>query len=357
MVLDGPPGVRKTTAMNVVKKLLFELTDVPMSAESQTKESLTKEWATHTKTLTGLNGAPYQRSDGSPICYTPITILVTELSHFLGMNSASMIDFLTTVYDQTTQGYEVRTKNKGNDRIPGPYVCLLGCTTPAWITARMRDDVISGGFSRRALFVYAPTSGPRVPIPHVSDEQKEAWTRLVCAAKEIQKISGAFTFAPDALAFYTEWYTNLEIPNDITSGYYQSKHIQLFKVAMLVSLSEGRDLVLRLEHMQLAMELLNLTEVDLPKVFAGIGRNELNAVSTKVMEILDQSKGMISKKDLERVMNREATSNEMYEVLKHLRSTDQIIIADLMTKGATNPTTMILTPPIYAELQKKVGTK
>ncbi len=42
VILDGPPGDRKTTAMQQCKNLLKEVGDIPFSADCQTKESLVR---------------------------------------------------------------------------------------------------------------------------------------------------------------------------------------------------------------------------------------------------------------------------------------------------------------------------
>lgn len=318
VVLDGPPGDRKTTAMAQCKKLLYEVGDVPMSAECQTKESLVKELASYKRYFQGEEGT-------LPVEYAPITICVTELSQFIGAASAHMIDFLTTIYDETR--YANKTKNKGSEDIIGPYVVLLGCTTPAWITARLRDDVISGGFSRRAVFVYWPGERKRITFPKITPEIDAAWQRLLVQSKRIQALKGPFSWDSEAAVWYDEWYTKkLKIPNDPTvSGYYESKHIQLVKIAMLVSASESNDMVLRIEHLKLALEILESNEANMAKVFSGIGRNELNAVASYVTQLLTGVDGAMPEKELARAMHREASVDELYKVLLHLVQTDQIV--------------------------------
>ena len=316
VVLVGPPGSRKSTAMSICKKLLRKVEDIPFSAECQTKESLVKELATYSRS--------YQNpEDNSLVVYTPITVCVTELSQFLGASNAHMIDFLTTIYD--LEIYDAKTKNKGMETIMGPYVTLLACTTPSWITARLRDDVISGGFSRRALFVYETERSSRITFPEVLPEAQAAWERLTEYGKKLKDIHGPFSWTKAAIEFYDNWYQTLKIPDDpTTSGYFETKQMQLLKISMLVSLSERLDLVLEQNHIETGLSLLSLVERNLSKVFEGIGRNELNSIATKILELLQQSGPLIPEKKIYSIMYREASTDELMKILMHLEKTDRI---------------------------------
>lgn len=329
VVLVGPPGNRKTTAMSVCKRLLRALNEgqntnptIPFSAECQTKESLVKELAGYQRAAKWTDP---QTKEDETLIYSPITVCVTELSQFLGAASAHMVDFLTTVYDQDY--YDVKTKNKGIETIIGPYLTLLACTTPAWITARLRDDVISGGFSRRALFVFETDKAPRQAFPEITEEMEGAWSRVVDYSKNLQHVKGKFEWAADAHAWYQNWYENLKVPpTETLAGYYDSKHIQLIKIAMLIALADRPELVLQIEHLKFALELLELMEKNLDRVFSGMGRNELNGVAQKIMELLNMAPGkQLPEKFIRRELFKDAAPDEIVKVLMHLEGTDRIV--------------------------------
>lgn len=280
VVLVGPAGNRKTSAMTPAKNLIREL-KLPFSAECVTKEKLILDLQAQETVIANL---PELYKDHK--IYTPMTIMVTELSEFLGAGGVGMINFLTTIYDQDY--YDIRTKNKGDSSIRGPYLTLLACTTPDWITTYLRQDVISGGFSRRAIFVYETGKSGRIPFPEITTEMRAAWQSLVSYSKNLLSISGPLSWEPQAKKFFSDWYINLKMPTDPTIiGYYETKHMQLLKVSTLISLSESPDLVLRLSHLEFGLELLGLAERKLSQVFVGIGRNELNGVAVKVLSIIE----------------------------------------------------------------------
>lgn len=348
VVLVGPPGNRKTSAMSIAKSLIRELKTIPFSAECVTKEKLVLDLADQERMVESFP------TDHPQKIYTPMTVMVTELSEFLGMGSIGMINFLTTIYDQDF--YEHRTKNKGETLITGPFLNLLACTTPDWITTYLRSDVISGGFSRRAIFVLETGKANRITFPKVTDEAKAAWEKVMAHARKLAKVAGPIQWHPDASAFYDQWYQTLQMPHDETiSGYYETKHMQLLKISMLICLSEGTELLLRKEHLIFGLELLKLAEENLSRVFAGIGRNELNAAAAKVMDMMSAAEvkkvkigdkefegPLITEKKLRGLMFRLVDAQEMDRVLSHLIDTDKLLRFNAQIPGETMPRNYIL---------------
>lgn len=336
IVLVGMPGDRKTTAMVMSSDILNAVNDVarqqnrpvaiPMSADCMTKEAVCKYMAANCIREFVPTGAT------KPKQYTPLTLCLTELTHFLGTgNSAHMIDFLVTIFDREV--YETKTKNKGDDIIPGPFLNILACTTPAAITRYLKEDVISGGFSRRALFVYEMEPGEPVSWPEISDMSKLAIKECLEWAEKIQQVQGEFKVDEKFKKWYDQWYRDLFAENrkpqeTMTRGYFRSKHIQAFKIAMLIALAESTDLILTIDHFQVATEMLDRLEKNLPKVYEGMGRNELNAVAAKVMQLIDMAGQPIPEKKILSEMFRDADTRELYGIIEHLKRVGKVVALD-----------------------------
>jgi Protein of unknown function (DUF3987) len=335
VVLTGTPGVKKTTAMSVAKRLIREMKIVPLAAECLTKEALTMEMGAKTRVVEGLTEGSVPDQFGpldekkTKFMYTPMSVLVTELSQFVGSGGSAghMLDFLTTIYDEET--YENKTKGKGTDTLPMPYLTLLACTVPDWITARLKDDVITGGFSRRTIFVYEHATNLRVPRPTVTKEMEDAWVRLVAKGRKLLQVKGEVLWAPGAADYYDNWYVNLKRPEDpLLEGWYNSVHIQMLKIAMLIAASEWEHgpLTIDIPSMEMSMELLRLVEENIPKVFKGVGRNELFAISGKIVEMLDFSpKKKLPLQFVQREMYREVNVDEFAKIMNHLISVGTVI--------------------------------
>lgn len=331
VVLVGPAGGRKTTAMDICCKLIDKLGTIPYTTDCVTKEKLIMDVRAEERTIAEM---PDLHKDLKIV--SPTALFLTELSDFLGPSSIGMVNFLTAIYDRDV--YTYKTKNKGSEKLIGPYLTILGCTTPEWITTYLRSDVISGGFSRRTLFIYEWEEGKRIPRPKITDEMVVAWNDCLTHARAISKLCGPMRWSDDASKFFDNWYINLKIPSDSSViGYFKSKHIQLIKVAMLISLSESTDMVLEIRHLEFGLHLLGLAENNLIRVFQGMGRNELHAVAQKGLDyILASPKrtveqggrkfetNVMPEKTLRGLLFRDAPGRDVNDIMEHLLSTDKV---------------------------------
>lgn len=356
IVLVGAAGGRKTTAMNMCKDMLRDLGTIPFAATCMTKEALCRYMSTQCTRTFPLPGTDKTKQ------YTPITLCLTELSHFLGANSAHMIDFLTTIYDQEV--YDAKTKNKGDDIIPGPYLTVLACTTPSNITRYLKEDVISGGFSRRALFAFELDEGDPIAFPSVSQQAQTAWSDCLTWAKSLEEVAGEFKWTLEASTWYKKWYDELfyglkqKQDQMMTRGYFKSKHIQLLKVAMLVSLAETKELTMTKDHLEVGLAILEKLETNLPKVFEGMGRNELAPVAARIVDMLEVIGQPVPEKKVLAEFFRDADTRELYGVIAHLVNTGKIVRIEEKLQGST-VRHLLTTPGIgqaWVEKQQREST-
>lgn len=336
VLLIGSAGGRKTTAMSPAKRILRDVGELEICADSITKEALCKEM-----TDPDFAGVRYVKDPDTKrqIEFRQFSIFATEWVHFIASNPVGMLDFFTTVWDQ--QVYDARTKNMGNDLIVGPTFPILGCMTPEIMSGQLKSDLISGGFARRCCMVYTDNPGQPVAIPTKTQTQKDARELAVKQAKTIAhstSFCGAFSWEDDTLPWYVEWYNaefykHQSITDDMIKSYYKSRHDIMLKVAMLLALSRGEKL-LRIPYLQESINLLEEYEVNLPKVFEGAGRNEQAVIGNRMLTVIRQHK-KVTKKQLMRQFFNEANSAELASIIEHLETTDQIVA---WKQGDNSPT-------------------
>lgn len=337
----GNPGNGKSTAMKIGQDLVRGLEKYcPIVPSSITKEALTQEM--------GAKDSTYKRTyswQNQTHEYVPALIFANELVTLLGTDPLGMIKFLTDIWDEPTE-FKVKTKNKGSDHIPQPFVNLLGCMTPETTSNLLKESIISGGFARRCIFVYAQRRGNPVPRPITTVEQLEARDRCIKHASLLCHVAGTFTWDKEAEVVFDQWYyKNHEFVQrnaDLwMNGYYTSKSNLVIKVAMLLALSESVDLVLLPQHITRALEMLARNEVDMHRVFDGTGRNPEATVASHIMTMLEQHSGVVPLKQVYVKMYTHGSNDEIARAIEHLKQADKVGVFDYTPPGFNGTKTVI----------------
>lgn len=314
IIFVAPPGKKKTTAMYIAKDLIREIGDVTFSADSQSKEDFIRTLSQNVVTCKDKNGRPFQ--------YSHMSVFLTELSNFIMLDPLGTIDMLTTIYD--CKHYDRKMKNTGQDVVPNPFITLLACTVPNWITAYLKQDIIKGGFSSRAIFVLNEDSDIRIPFPTITQEQLEAKRELLKYGHKLKSLSGEIVLSQEARDFYSHWYTSWQKPTDAClAPWAERKHIHVLKVAMLMSIAESLDLVIQVYHIQAAMELIEKVEADVPKIFEGMGQNPLYAAATRIKHALQKGSGVLSEAKLREILYSDLNQYQFDDVKNHLIQSGQ----------------------------------
>lgn len=334
IVLLGPPANGKTSALRRAERIVRAMGDITLSAQSETAEGLVRFM--RDKCVKQLD-----LSDGT-VAFTPISLYLSELSNFFGRDPAGMIDLLTGIWDCGGDVFHRRTKGQGEDELPRPNVNLIAGTTQDWITTYLKTDIVGGGFTRRVVFVPEPMTDDtkRVPWPEDTPDMLRARDSCINYGLILRSVKGEFQYAPGAKSFYEHWYHTRPIPREPdVRGYHKSKPALMLKVAMLVALSEKPERVLTKEHIEIALELLHKTENNLGRIFQAIGRNELNSIASRVIDMLwntdekpyidptDKKKKkarMLPKKYIMGLLYKDAKTLDQDDIFNHLQRADKI---------------------------------
>lgn len=281
IVLVGPAGrCKKSTAMRLGRGMLSQVPGLDFTSDSTTRERLIQDLSQAFK-------------DGQ----SALTAYSSEFASLLTSSGMDMVVFLTDIFDSPSE-WSHKTKAGGTNKIKSPFFNLEGATTPDWISKAMPLDTVGIGLTSRIIFVHQDTPRRKPPFPKLSDAQKMVGELL---AKDLitigTNIAGEYVLETDAERLYTEWYEDrVEQPN-ITgdprlSGYFERKPMHLLKLAMIVAASYRDETIITEHDLKQAMALFDRVEVRMPKVFASVGRNPLNADKEEVLEAIRMSGGM-----------------------------------------------------------------
>lgn len=344
VLLVGNPGIKKTTGMKIARSMIREFPNIPIAPTAITKEAMTQYLAEE--------GSPCKKVfqwEGKKKEYSHLSIFANEIVSLLslGGNPIGMIDFLTDIWDQDV--FEVKTKNKGTDLVHGPYLTILGCMTPETTQNLLNQRIISGGFSRRCIFVFADKNNKPVSRPKVTEAQELAWKKCVERGKQLQLISGKFEWTPESMKFFDEWYDEnfykIEKTDDIVmQGFYRSKGEYVLKVAMLIALSEKDELVLHEADISASLAFIEQIEPHVSTVFSGTGRNELSPIGAAMLNLIQAQKGPVNIKRIYAAFWNQANYEEQNKILGFLKTQGKIDIKDLPEEKLT----LVGTPDQFA---------
>lgn len=333
VVFVGEPGDKKTTAMNLARGIV-QKAGVPCAAPSITKEAMTQLMGSKNEKSPHLTKFSLETAEGKIIVdVAHMSMFASEIVTMLnaGGNAMGMVEFLTDIYDR--EMFEVVTKNKGTDLIVGPYITIMACMTPEQTGNMLKQNIISGGFSRRCVFVYGRSKAEGVPFPELTKDQKAAELFLMQCYDKLIKIKGEFIMSPDARDFFASWYQVkhkklLGPGSPAEKNWLRSKDMMAIKVAMLLCVCDFKeDRVITLEYLQRSISMLDSVEPDLNRIFAGAGRNIASELAHKILQrIKDSPQKALPQKKLLAEMFSEGTYQELTEAFNYLKETGQVVI-------------------------------
>lgn len=286
VVLVAPPGIiSKTTTMDLAMNLLKKVPGIKFGPDVVTWPALVKIFAE--------SGTMFPYGD-EYLPMSAITLASGELGNLINPRDPEMMNLYITLYDGKA-GLEKVTKTSGSDSVNAPYLNLIGCTTPDWLAENMPLAAIGGGFTSRCIFVYGDKKENYVAYP---DEAARADVALLGndLIADLEYISvnlvGPVKITEAAREWGREWYKKTwesgkaEADDDLVKNYLARKQTHMHKLAMILSVSGGDDLIIDHKHLVMAHDVLNMTEKGFSKVFAKIGRSEESLHAERLLEYI-----------------------------------------------------------------------
>lgn len=286
VVLIGPSGCRKGTAMNIGKDLLQEINGIIMASESTTREALIRDMKDGINTFT-------DPTDGMLKFHSSVTVFSEELSVFLGQQNVKFLADLTDWFDASDQ-WTYRTKGSGTDKLVGVCVNILGATAPDWLRSILPQEAFGGGFTSRVIFVVEDGKKQVIADPRIPDEVLRMRPALVHDLEIINSMAGEMLFSEEAMAIYAPWYEQQSkspaIKDPHFAGYCERRAIHVLKLSMIVSASRSSEKVITAADFKRALALLESVEPKMPRAFMGLGRAKYSEMTAQIFEYMKRSK-------------------------------------------------------------------
>ncbi len=277
IILVGPPGIAtKSTTIRLGVSLLDQVDGIHFGPQSMTWQSLTQtmEQSVEYVKYIDFNGIEQLQA------MSPITCSVPELGTFLKMEDQALVEILVAMWDGQIENWGHKTKTAGNIDVKNPWLNLLACTTPSWLTQNFPSSMIDGGLTSRIMFIYGDKKRQLVPYPdELIQEADYAQHKksLVEDLKRIALLTGPYALSPSARVWGRDWYARLwsrrptNMANDRYSGYISRKQTHIHKVALVLAAAQRDQLIIERSDLEEADILLTSIEPDMIKVFESVG--------------------------------------------------------------------------------------
>lgn len=339
IILVAPPGiVSKTTTVNTSISLLRKVPGVKFGPDVCTWQSLVTSLAASQE--------QFQINGHDALTAAEITIESGELGNLLNPQDREMVDLLVTLWDGRAI-FNKTTKMSGSESIENPWINIIACTTPSWIAGNFPEYMIGGGFTSRCLFVMEETKEKYVAYPglQVPVGLQETQRMLVQDLERISLLTGAFRLLPSAVDWGNAWYRHHyenrppALDDDRFGGYIARKQTHLHKLAMVLSSSARSDLTLSAEDLQAANVMLDDLELDMPKVFARIGKSEAGLHTDRLMAYI-RAQGAVTYQGAYQYLHTHfPAGKDMEDILAGLMKSGQLTLITVGGSLMLKPTT------------------
>lgn len=275
IVFVAPPGVvSKTITMGMGVSLLREVPGICIGPDVVTWQSLPG-------LLTEASESFLLGEDWVP--QSAMTLASNEFGNLIDPTDKFMVNFYIEMWDGG-KTFDKVTKTSGIDSVEAPWINMIGCTTPDWISENFTSSTIGGGFASRCVFVYGGAKKERLiawPDEAVEADHEPLREALIADLEYISlNLCGPIKITEEARTWGRKWYeelwTNksLGVEARLLEGYLVRKQTHMVKLAMVLSVSRGDTLTISLEDLVLANTMLGELEGNMEKIFSQVGKKE-----------------------------------------------------------------------------------
>lgn len=351
LVLVSPAGMAKKSApINLACTCLRGMgdyfTDVNMGIRKNisifrdkiTGEAIAKYMAKKLRPrhvpLLDANGRPLHDAHGAPVTYmkaSELLLVAPELGTMLSRAryNEDLITTLTKLYD-TESDYENTTSGGGLKRLPSPFTCLLGGTTPSALRDSIPRTAVDEGFLSRLIVCYAPRAASLFHRPRDMEiKRAELASRLAWIS---ERTAGQWDMSDAADSAYEKWYLRLHQHYD-TQRFHQAQKsrfaIHVLKVALLLSAQryvnhlEKKNRIIDVKSIEEAIAIVEATmELAVPLI-EETEANPVQRLQLKVLKYISEH-GSATRKQL--LQNVHMTAGEATATVSDLYQACRLVV-------------------------------
>ncbi len=271
IVLVGPSATGKGTAMGFSADIISQIPAIKLSAQATSLQALIRRMKE--TNLTDINV-----ETGKQTYHSSLTIFSNEFTVFLGYHNRELIASLCDWYDcKDRWSYETIARKK--EEIIGVWVNLLAGTTPDSIQSALPVETIGQGLTSRIIFVVEEKRDKLVIAPTKTEKEMLLQQALINDLESISMLSGIMQCTEEFMKFYEDWCQKAAVDPPFYDrkfdGYCGRRRPHLLKLAMVCNASRTDTMIMTVDDIIRAADLLSEVELKMGRVFKGMGRSDI----------------------------------------------------------------------------------
>lgn len=326
IILVGPAGARKGTAINAACDLVDDVDDpaILKSADSITREALIRAMERATRKV---------EIENYSYTHASYSLISKELGVMLKQNSHDFMMLLTDLFDSSKM-WKYETVSRSEEKLKNVWLNFLAATTPKWLRSGMPEDAIGGGFTSRVLFIVEQGVRHKKAIPKLTPKILALREDLIHDFRIMCEQAGPMRMTEKCEAFFVKWYEEGDetLTDSHFHGYNARKHVHLLKIATLIAISKGSYNTIELAHMEEGLSYLANIEPNMVKAFDSVGRSEAVEDIAQIQELFETER-VVSKSQLRRVTFRDVDLDRFDKIIQLLLETKFIRIVEIKADG------------------------
>lgn len=335
-LLVGPPGTRKSTAINIMARRIRKNTGVKFAPEDTAGQ--------RQGLIAALKGGIKDEDDeingvlSAADAASAIKLIETmehkidardehvmfaaasEFDSFIGTRAREFAAFLGKMWDG--EDYDYTLKNEKHV-LTHPLLTIIGGTTPANIQDSLPQSSIGQGFTSRIIFVYANRKYKDISRPKELPRGLE---------KKIDKVfnelfyyfDGEFKETQEARKLLDDIYhRETEISDPRFVYYCERRHQHLLKTSMCLAAAR-KSLIIEIDDIKEADLILKITEEYMPDALGEFGLSQISAAKQKMLEFLMHANGPVVSNILWAVMQKDLRQSDFHNSIADLINAGKI---------------------------------
>jgi hypothetical protein len=315
--------IKKSTSTGIAVSLLREVQGVRIMAERLTASSVVEQLLAAGKTV---------EVNGKRMGQSAVFAYASELAVFLTEVFGSITELLTTFYDcsphDATKPWVYQTIGRGERKIYGPCLNILGASTKAWLKKCIPNSEMEGGFTSRIIFVVENNLPDElIAWPTLTEENELNRLKLIEDLRSIHAMAGEMKPTDEVKRIFSAWYDNhsrVIIPRCRDArmiGYLSRKGDTILKLSMIHSAATREDLLITKEDLYWGKNELDALEDDWRNAFDKVAI--ISDISSEMLEFI-RTNGCVLKKDVIDEFSRNYPFGEVMKCLRDLKDIEEI---------------------------------